>query len=100
MHTITMSYHYNIGGIYSEEICDGKILCLKWKDKRVVNMLSTFHTDEIIDKRRRTRAAGSGIEVIKKPKMIDEYNTYMGGVDRSDQMVLYYGYSHRLVVNC
>ena len=33
--------------------------------------------------------------MIKKPVMIDEYNKYMGGVDLSDQMILYYGYSHR-----
>ena len=59
-------------------------------------MLSTFHTDEVFDKRRRTRRASSGIEIIKKPKIIDDYNIYMGGVDRSDQMVLYYSYSHRL----
>ena len=27
--------------------------------------------------------------------MIDDYNLHMGGVDKSDQLVLYYGYSHR-----
>ena len=29
--------------------------------------------------------------------MVEEYNKYMGGVDRNDQMVPYYSYSHKLV---
>ena len=58
-------------------------------------MLSTFHTNDVIDKRRCTRAADGGQEVIRKPVMVDDYNTYMGGVDRSDQMLLYYGYTHK-----
>ena len=71
-------------------------MCLKWMDKRVVTMLSTFHTDEMMVKRRRTRRSDTGIEEIAKPVMIEEYNKYMGGVDLSDQMVQSYGYSHRL----
>ena len=30
-----------------------------------------------------------------KPQMIVDYNANMGGVDRSDQLILYYGYAHR-----
>ena len=72
-------------------------MCLKWKDKRDVNMLSTFHTDEVVQKSRRSRRASDGTEIVSKPKVVEDYNQYMGGVDRSDQMVLYYGYTHRLV---
>ena len=68
---------------------------MKWKDKREVNMLSTIHDDGMIDKKRRTKAGGGGTEVIKKPKVIEDYNQQMNSVDRSDQMVLYYGYGHR-----
>ena len=86
-----------IGEVISEKICNDKITCLKWKDKRIVHMLSTFHGDDMIDKRRRTRKADGGVEVIKKPLMVDDYNRHMGGVDRSDQLILYYGYPHRYI---
>lgn len=69
---------------------------MKWNDKRVVNMLSTFHGDEMMDKVRRNRTAEGGRETVKKPRMIEDYNRHMGGVDKNDQMVLYYAYSHRL----
>ena len=74
---------------------DGALTGLKWMDKRQVTMLSTIHDDEMIDKRRRTRLATDGVEVIKKPKIIEEYNKYMGGVDKADQLVTYYGFCHR-----
>ena len=38
-----------------------------------------------------------GVEGIKKPKVVHEYNQHMGGVDQSDQLLMYYGYSHRQV---
>ena len=65
-------------------------------DKRMVSMLSTFHNDDMLVKRRWTRSAHTGIEEITKPVMIEDYNQYMGGVDLSDQMLQSYGYSHRL----
>ena len=58
-------------------------------------MLSTYHGDEMIERERRNRTAEGGIEKVKKPRMIQDYNMNMGGVDKNDQMVLYYAYSHR-----
>ena len=49
----------------------------------------------MIDNRRRTRAVDGEVEVVQKPKVIEDYNTHMGGVDKCDQLVLYYGYAHR-----
>ena len=80
--------------VYSEKV--GKVLCLKWKDKRDVLLLSTIHDDvAMVDILRRSRTVAGGIERIKKPKIIDDYNQHMGGVDQSDQLVMYYGYAHR-----
>ena len=44
---------------------DDSLLFMKWKDKRDVLMLSTFH-DTFIEKRRCTRLATDGVEVIEK----------------------------------
>jgi hypothetical protein len=46
---------------------DDSILTLKWKDKRDVIMLSTYHDSSMITKSRRLRAAERGVEDIEKP---------------------------------
>ena len=86
------------GEVHSEKAAvDDSVLCLKWMDKRAVTLLSTLHDDTMVDVQRRSRGARGGVESIQKPRMIDEYNKHMGGVDLSDQLVLYYGYSHRQI---
>ena len=66
-----------------------KLTALQWRDKRVITMISTIHDgDEMISKRRRTRIAEGGREDVMKPVMIDRYNTFMGGVDKSDHSFL------------
>ncbi|KAF7685210.1 PiggyBac transposable element-derived protein 4, partial [Cucumispora dikerogammari] len=51
-----------------------------WCDKRPVAMLiNCFDTREMVSKNNK-----------QIPKCIDEYNTYMGGVDKFDQMIKYY----------
>ena len=71
---------------------DGNILGLKWKDKRYVSVLSTIHDSSMVSKQRRTRQVAGGVEVVQKPAVIEDYNMYMGGVDKSDQLVTYYGF--------
>ena len=82
------------GEVYSEKIENDTIICLKWQDKREVNMLSTFHSDDMVEVRRRTRSVANGVN---KPIMIHSYNQHMGGVDKSDQLILYYGFPHRSI---
>ena len=84
------------GEMRSVDLKNG-LLALQWRDKRVVNMISTIHNSDNVIKKRRTRQARDGQEDIRKPKMIDEYNKYMGGVDKSDQFLSYYGFNHRTV---
>ena len=60
-------------------------------------MLTTIHSDDVVVIQRRSRVVPSGREVIEKPLAITEYNRYMGGVDRADQLLSYYGYSHRTI---
>ena len=68
---------------------DDGILSLKWKDKRDVLMLSTYHDCSMVQKSRRSRAAEGGIEVIAKPRVVDDYNMNMGGVDKSKFIQIY-----------
>ena len=85
------------GEIRTEFLENGKLLALQWKDKRLITMLSSIHDSSMVTKTRRTRASASGRENIQKPFMVDQYNTYMGGVDKSDQYLSYYGFDHRMV---
>ena len=67
---------------------------VKWMDKRPVTVLSTIHDTSMSSISRRSRQAPGGIENIQKPTIIAEYNLFMGGVDKADQLVTYYGFSH------
>ena len=73
---------------------DGQILGLKWMDKRPVAVLTTIHDNSMMTITRRTRSSEQGTQTIQKPTVIEKYNTYMGGVDKADQLVTYYGYPH------
>jgi hypothetical protein len=76
---------------------DDSMMALKWMDKRPVSMLSTIHDNSMTTKVRRTRRAVGGQEEVRKPVVVEQYNKYMGGVDRSNQLLSYYGFSHRTV---
>lgn len=78
---------------------DCNILYLQWKDRRVVNMMSTVHTanDKVTAKRREKRG-NSWTEIsVAKPLLIHDYNAGMLGVDKSDQMIGYYNVLMRSV---
>ena len=74
---------------------DDSLMALKWMDKRPVTMLSTIHDDSTVTKQRRTRAVQGGVEEIRKPVVVEQYNQHMCGVDHGDQLLCYYGFSHR-----
>nr|XP_037274775.1 piggyBac transposable element-derived protein 4-like [Rhipicephalus microplus] len=74
------------------------VLYLQWKDRRVVNMMSTIHTanNHVIAKRR-VKKDGKWQEIsVQKPKLVDEYNAGMLGVDKSDQMIA----SYNVLIKC
>ena len=55
---------------------------MNWYDKRDVFLLSTIHGTSSVEVRRR-----GDDTPFPKPTMIDEYNNYMGDVDKLDQLV-------------
>lgn len=70
------------------------MLGLKWMDKRHINLLSTIYDDSMVSKQRRTQHVPGGMEEVRKPVILEQYNTYVGVVDKSDQLLSYYGFSH------
>ncbi|PNF34265.1 hypothetical protein B7P43_G16895 [Cryptotermes secundus] len=60
----------------------GKLVALKWKDKRDVSVLTTKHSDEM-----QPVSQKGGLEFVNKPICVIEYNKYMGGVDLKDQLL-------------
>lgn len=57
-------------------------LYLQWKDKQVVNMMSTIHkadkSDFVLRKNKDKEGVWRDIE-IDRPEVVAEYNKYMGG---------------------
>ena len=84
------------GEVVSKQL-DSSMFILKWMDKREVMMLSTIHDDSFVTKKRRSRTAPDGQEGILKPLIVEEYKKNTRGVDTSDQLQSYYGFSHRTV---
>uniref|UniRef100_A0A1B6HI21 Uncharacterized protein n=2 Tax=Cicadellinae TaxID=33370 RepID=A0A1B6HI21_9HEMI len=60
------------------------VVVAKWKDKRVVSYISTEFENDMVNSINR-----GGLERLK-PLPIVQYNHFMKGVDRSDQMMSYY----------
>lgn len=59
-----------------------KLMAMKWRDKRYVHMLSTYHEDDTVVIQRPQHR-------IEKPTCIHEYNS-ISGVDLTDQMLATY----------
>ena len=60
-------------------------------------MISTIHDSSMVSSQRRSRFADGGHEAVQKAQCVVEYNSHMGGVDLSDQLVTYYNFVHRTV---
>ena len=83
---------------------DNGTLCARWMDNGLVFCVSTIHKIGSIVKacRKRPRITNKNNNHVKKvwgdhpkkdiyiPKLIDDYNHWMGGVDLSDQRIAYY----------
>jgi len=69
-----------------------EILLISHQDKRLVNLISTLHTAQVIE----TTSRGRGVAK-KKPKCIIDYNTHMHGIDTADQYLAYYPFIHKTV---
>jgi Transposase IS4/DDE_Tnp_1-like zinc-ribbon len=62
------------------------LLAVKYMDKREVHLISSQHTAGF-QERTRFQPAGGNRQMLMQPSVIREYNNYMQGVDRTDQLM-------------
>ncbi|XP_015437624.1 PREDICTED: piggyBac transposable element-derived protein 4-like [Dufourea novaeangliae] len=67
-----------------EQVKNAKKTKKRRYDKRVVSTLTTAHTPRLEESIKIDRTTG---DCIKKPNTVIDYNQYMGGVDRMDQIL-------------
>ena len=69
----------------------GPILAITWMDKKAVHAAGTYTQvpQENLQEVNRKQKEGA-LQRITCPQLISSYNTYMGGVDKNDQMKSYY----------
>ena len=65
-----------------------ELVAVRWTDKRDIHALSTVNGDKMTTVRRRD---GKEVMEVNCPEIIEEYNSFMGGVDVADQYMSYYG---------
>jgi len=63
-----------------------ELLIVRYEDRKSVLLMSTVEDTEDVESGRKNRVTG---EPITKPRIVHEYNKYMGGVDRAGQMLSY-----------
>ena len=74
-------------------VSDGGLVFYKWKDNKVVTLLSNFHGTEsatVLQTQKDGRRINFNCLVA-----IKVYNTYMGGVDKADMLISSYGLSRK-----
>ena len=86
-----------------------KKMLLAWMDKRIVFMLSTKYSKNMVDIQTRllvllmyvyvviTFYSRGKSRVVKKPEVVAEYNQFMLGVDKIDQMMSYYSFVRKSI---
>lgn len=71
---------------------DGKMLALRFMDKRLVYFLSTIHAAFWVSNTRNFHG-----DLIWRPQVTEDYNHHMLGVDKCDQLMKYYEFIRRSV---
>jgi hypothetical protein len=60
--------------------CSGHVSITKWRDKKIITMISTYHSHD-------TRTVTIRCRETVKPTSVLDYNQCMGGVDLKDQLL-------------
>ncbi|KAJ6646992.1 PiggyBac transposable element-derived protein 4 [Pseudolycoriella hygida] len=76
--------------VLTEKRC-GDVYVNKWKDKRDVLSISTAHHRKLVEVKNRHGQSKM------KPQNVADYNQYMSGIDRLDQMISYHSSTRKTV---
>jgi len=66
----------------------GDVLLVSWRDKHLVNMISTIHADKMVV------LTHNGSHT-KKPECVVQHSKRMAGIERMDQYMAYYSFARR-----
>ena len=68
---------------------DKEFLTVQWRDNETISVMSTFHdSNDTVNVTRRTKVNSKFQRIeVRQPMATKDYNKYMGGVDRSDQLI-------------
>jgi hypothetical protein len=80
-------------GQYEHRLSDTGLFYLQWKDSKVVNFLSNYHGNDVVNVNR-TIKNGSKVQV-PALSVVADYNKYMGGVDKSDMLRSLYEFDRK-----
>ena len=70
----------------SEYHCSNKLAAVVWCDKKPIYFLSTAHDPSVIGSVNRYDSVEKKRIPIRCPTLVKEYNEYMGGTDKNDQI--------------
>ena len=60
---------------------NSNVVCVRWEDKKVVTLISTFVGTQPVTQARRWNKKEKRHVSIERPKIVEEYNKFMGGID-------------------
>ena len=67
--------------------CDGSFLICQWNNSAVVNVISNHSTVNPTKSAKRWSKSAKQFCDVKQPRVVNEYNLHMGGVDVMDQLL-------------
>ncbi|XP_033731260.1 piggyBac transposable element-derived protein 4-like [Pecten maximus] len=75
----------------------GPLLAVVWKDKKCVTALSTIHDETTAEVQRLVKQEDGTFvrENFRCLKVIADYTSHIGGVDKADHYMQYYAFSHK-----
>ncbi|XP_028394533.1 piggyBac transposable element-derived protein 3-like [Dendronephthya gigantea] len=81
-------------GAYDVKVDQQKgIIVLRWLDKKAVTLVSSYCGEHPVGTARRWNKKEKKYVDIQKPKIVAEYNKFMGGIDLMDMLCSLYRYS-------